>query len=98
MALNLKHQTESQFLVRVKRRYEQATGYEAARLAKKLDAWIADGSLKEEEVAKVVFGAKTTAAKEWTDAKKEIDGLKAAYTAIETAKPSTAASVGSVKP
>ncbi len=98
MALKLQHQTESEFLARVRRRYEQATGYEAARLAKKLDAWIADGSLKEEEVAKVVFGAKTVADKEWVDAKKEIDGLTAAYVAIETAKPSTSASVESVKP
>jgi hypothetical protein len=95
MALKLKHQTVVEFLVRAKRRYEQATGYEAARIAKKIDEWLASGDLKEEEVAKA-WGAETVEEKAWTDAKKEITDLTTAYVAIETAKPSvtTAAAAG----
>lgn len=82
MALNLKHQTASQFVARFREAYRNADRQRLARLAKWLLARIAEGDITDTQ-ARNALGLTVT---QWNTKKTQMADLVAKYDAVQAAK------------
>lgn len=83
MALNLRHQTNAEFVARFKARYRRAEKEERARMAHWLYNRFAAGDITQAQI-RTAFNLSTT--QEWTDFRDKVLALRDHWQAIQDAE------------
>lgn len=82
MALNLQYQTVAEFAARLREKYRNGTGEQAARIAK----WILDHIEAGDFTDAQVRGAFSLTAGQWTTLKAKMTTLRTNYEAVQAAQ------------